>query len=65
MSRTAIRLEFSVVIEDIEHWSPENLARCAEDNSTDWASAGLYDAMVKAGEEYIKNHPDLFNGELM
>lgn len=65
MSATMRTLSFSIVVEDYEHWTKEHLAQCDKDDPgsyDDWVVDKIYRVMAKAGDEYIKGHPDLFRG---
>lgn len=69
MSATIRRVEFSVTVEDPEHWTPEHRAAADAEPAgsyDDWVYVRLEVVMREAGERFIADHPDLFRyGELI
>lgn len=69
MSRTFMRLQWSVVVEDSDHWSQEELDAAHADTDShsydSYAVKGLADAMVAAGEAFIAQHPTMFDGGIV
>lgn len=71
MSNTQRTLTFGVVVTDYKHWTHEHrLDRLDADEDgggsyDDWAISGLEIVMLEAGNAYIREHPDLFQGELI
>lgn len=58
-------LHFSVIVEDHEHWTKEHSDKCDADDPEsydDWVVAQINEVMIKAGDDFIKAHPDLFRG---
>lgn len=64
MSATGYRLGYAVTVEDPDHWTPEHRAQAEADpdgcHYGDWVIGQLDAAMRAAGEQFIREHPDLF-----
>lgn len=61
MAATGLNLTYAVVIADVEHWSPEHRAQAAAAGGyDDWVFERLDAVMRAAGEQFIREHPDLF-----
>lgn len=68
MSATLRLLDWSVVVEDIDHWTAEHVAAAdAEPGGgyDDWVVDQLRDSMHEAGQRFIQEYPDLFRGDLV
>jgi hypothetical protein len=63
MSATVCRLEYVAAVADPDHWAAEHRAHAdAQPGGSydDWVVEQLGAAMRAAGDEFIRNHPDLF-----
>lgn len=69
MSRTFMRMEWSVTVQDPERWDPKTVQAAHDDAETasyeGFAVRGLQDAMAAAGQAYIDAHRDMFDGDLL
>lgn len=68
MSRTHRDLNWSIIIQDYQHWSKEHFDAWDKSETLsfdDWVTEQLALVMQKAGEQFIKDNPDLFAGELI
>ncbi|MDG4790381.1 hypothetical protein O7626_40755 [Micromonospora sp. WMMD1102] len=60
-------LTFGATTRDIDHWPADQLAAAeasGADSYHDWIFNQLEEAMHKAGQEFIDQHPDIFACEL-
>lgn len=66
MAAESRSVEFSYLVADYEHWTPEHRAAADADPDSslyaDWASARLSRVMREAGERFMAAHPDVFAG---
>lgn len=60
MSGTLMTLHFSFIVDDPARWDEAN--KIAGDDDPDWVVAQINEVMIKAGDDFIKAHPDLFRG---
>lgn len=63
MSATSRTLQFGATVEDPDHWNAENKAAAEAETGgsyDDWVVEQLEAVMHKAGDAFIKAHPDLF-----
>lgn len=67
MGRMQRELRFSIITDKYEHWSPEHLKEWEEGDASpdDYVISKLEIVMREAGEQFIRENPDLFYGELM
>lgn len=69
MSNTIMRLEWSVIVQDPEHWTPERVKAAHDDAETvsyeGFAVRGLQETMAAAGQAYIDAYSDMFAGDLL
>lgn len=64
MSNTFYRLEFSVIVADMDNWTDEQHEKF-ETEGMDGVVEVVRAAMLKAGNDVVAKDPDLFKGEVM
>lgn len=62
MSATEIRMQFTAVVDKMEHLPPWLLALCEETGKSDdeLVRTMLYGEMYRAGEKFMEKFPELF-----
>lgn len=71
MSGTRCELRFAFIVADTQHWTKEHNAACEDDlnwrgesvGADEWVISKLDNVMRVAALQFIKDNPDLFQGE--